>query len=382
MSLTDIASGIGTLATDATKAARAGAKTAGTTPPAPVPATAPAPASTPAPTTPTAQQQADTANQQSASAQIQAFLASVPGLAQLDPTGALSAWMMSQVSTLAGQNIDSSTIVNTIENTMNNPNNDPTAKAVFDALFPGYNQKIANGTTNADGSYTGIAGYIAYASQIQQFAQTTNLVPGTITAQDIGAFWAGNVSTAEVSDRITSEVSNAAAALANPTISSYLASTWNIGQGELTSYYLNPTNTMATLNAVNSGIAGEQTGFGAMSQAQSSALSAFLAQPSSNGLSQVSTQQAENALTSNIAPGTSGAAQMAAAGFESALPGQAANGPGVTSADTLLGAVEGNQVAGLAVQRAAATRAASSGGGGGFVTDQQGAAGIGFGSQQ
>ena len=322
----------------------------------------------------------DATQLQSASSQISTFLSSVPGLSSLDPSGALAAWMSQQASTLAGQGLSSGDIMNTIESTMNNPSGDPAAQAVFDALFPGYNQKIQNGTTNADGSYTGIAGYISYASQIQQYAQTANLAPGTITAQDIGDMWAGNVSAGEVSDRITMAASNAAVAMSNPTVGSYLQNTFGINQGTLTSYYLNPTNTLQTINAVNTGIAGETSGFGSLSQSAASSLAAFLATPSTNGVSPVSTQQAQQALTTNLGNGMTSAAGMATANFENANPGQQQGNPGVINQSQIIGAVEGNASDLAAARLATGTRAAGTAGGGGAVNNASGVQGVGFGS--
>lgn len=347
----------------------------------------PAAPQVPAPVTPTPTQTADGTNQQSASQQIQAFLANVPGLAQLDPTGALGAWMMTQVGSLAGQGIDSSTIVNTIESTMNNPNNDPTAKAVFDAIMPGYNQKIANGSSNADGTYTGIAGYIAYANQIQQYAAVADLPDGTVTAQSIGNMWANNVSSSEVSSRITQGVVAAQNAIAAaPEVGTYLANA-GISPGGLAGYFLNPTNADATMQAtLNSALAAggaANTGFApSLGVSQAAALGAFLSSSNQNGLGGTGSTNlgsVEQALTTNLATGTTGAAQMANAGFEQALPGQAA-GPGTVSQNQLLGAVEGNVGDAAAARLATGTRTAGTGGGGGAVTSEGGVSGIGFGS--
>ena len=320
---------------------------------------------------------------QSASQQISTFLSGVPGLSQLDPTGALSSWMVGQAQTLAGQGMSASDILNTVESTMNNPSNDPTALAVFNSIFPGYNEKIQAGTTNAmPGGGSGILGYIQYANQIQQYAQTANLTPGTITAQDIGSLWAGDVSANEVSDRLTMAASNANLAMSNPAVGTFLQSQ-GLNSSTLTSYYLNPANTLQSINAVNTGIGGAESGFGQMSDAQAASLASFLANPGTNGVAAVTTQQAEGALTSSLGNGMTSAAGMANAGFETAglgTSGSAAN-PGVVSGNQILGAVEGNQADVVAARRATETRTAGSSGGGGFAAGQQGVCGAGFGSQ-
>lgn len=320
---------------------------------------------------------------QSAKKQISTFLSGVPGLSQLDPTNALSSWMVGQAQTLAGLGMSPSDILNTIESTINQPSNDPTALAVFNSIFPGYNEKIQAGTTNAmPGGGSGILGYIQYANQIQQYAQTAKLTPGTITAQDIGSLWAGDVSANEVSDRLTMAASNANLAMSNPAVGTFLQSQ-GLNSSTLTSYYLNPANTLQSINAVNTGIGGAESGFGQMSDAQAASLASFLANPGTNGVAAVTTQQAEGQLTQNLGNGMTSAAGMANAGFETAglgTSGSAAN-PGVVSGNQILGAVEGNQADVVAARRATETRTAGSSGGGGFAAGNQGVSGAGYGSQ-
>jgi hypothetical protein len=201
-----------------------------------------------------------------------------------------------------------------------------------------------------------------------------------VSAQTIGNMWAGNVSTAEVSERITSAYT--VATNTPPAVQDYLATTYGLGPGDIAGYYLNPTNAVKDISAVNTGIAGIETGFGDLSKAQATSLSAFLAVPSGNGMSLVSSQQANQALTGGLGNGMTGAAQMAKAGFESALPGTASGNPGVVTQDQLLGGIQGDTGALAAIRRATETRGASSHGGGGPVSSSGGAEGIGFGSQQ
>lgn len=333
------------------------------------------PASTPPPVALTPQQQQNQNNQQSASQAIAAFLASVPGLSTLDPTGQLASWMNGQVGTLAGQGIDSGTIVSTIESTVNNPSGDPAAQQVFDQIFPGYNAKIQAGTSDTNGQYTGIAGYIQYANQIQAYAQT--LAPGTVTAADIGNMWARDISAGEVSDRITSAHT---AALNTPQpVQDYLQNTYGIGPGGIASYFLNPTNSITNLSSVNTGIAGVESGFGSMSKAQADSLSAFLSPPSSNGANLVSSQQATQALTTGDLGGASGtaASQLAHGGYEQNAPGQTGS-ERVLSEDQLIGGVEGNAGDLAAATLAVGSRTASSRGGGGFSQTAKGASGVGY----
>jgi len=253
----------------------------------------------------------------------------------------------------------------------------------FDALLPGYNQRITNGYTNTDASTgAGIAGYMAYVQQVQAMAETAGLVPGTITADDIGNAWAGDVSTNELSDRITTEFTNAVNAA--PSVQNELQNygyTQSLSPGQLASYYLNPANTVNTLQQqFNSAVAGGEgvtTGFGEIGQSQAYALQAFL---SNGGQNNLSTTQAAGFFNNSLGNGLNSISAMANAGFEQAQLGTSATGPGVVTQGQLLGAAEGNAQALAATQRAAQTRAAPGLGGGGFASDQSGVAGVGFGS--
>ena len=134
---------------------------------------------------------------------------------------------------------------------MNNPQSaasgdtavDQATLNVFNTVFPGYNQKIQNGTTNADmSSYTGLAVHIKYScSASQQFATQAGLLPNTITQNDIGNLWAGNVSSNEVSQRVTDAV--VATSSAPAPVQQYLAApatTWMTPGHAPGLYYLNP----------------------------------------------------------------------------------------------------------------------------------------------
>lgn len=346
-------------------------------------ALAPTPPTTQRPTSTNALTTAENGQLQSASAQISSFLSQVPGLATLDPTGQLAAWMNGQASTLAGQGMDSATIVNTIETTMNNPSNDPGALAVFNSLFPGYNQKIANGTSDSNGSYTGIAGYIQYANAIQSYASSAGLVPGTISATDIGNLWAGDVSASEVSTRLTTDYANAAQAWKNiPGFADHMQQYYGMNLNQLVSYYINPTNTLNQINqqisAVQAGTAAANTGFGEISAAQAGALSAFL---TNSGATQLTSSDAVSQFESNLGDNGLGgslgsAAALAHGGFETARPGQSSTG--VVSPDQLLGAIEGNAADLAATASAQQARTAGSRGGGGATTTAKGAVGLGY----
>lgn len=309
-------------------------------------------------------------NAQSATTTVDAWAQSV-GL------GSLSSWINSQIQTLAGQGMDAGSIATQIATTIN------TAPG-FDAILPGYNQRIANGYTNTDpNTGAGIAGYMAYVQQVQAMAETAGMVPGTISATDIGNAWANDVSTGELSDRITTEYTNAVAAL--PAVQNELKNygyVQSVTPGQLASYYLNPDNTVNQLQQqFNSAVVGGEgtlTGFGEIGQSQAYALQAFL---SNGGQNNVSTGQAANFFGNSLGNGMSSLSEMAQTGFEQAQLGTAPNGPGIVSQSQLLGAGEGNAADLQATQRAAQTRSAASQGGGGLAADQTGVEGVGFGSQ-
>ena len=308
---------------------------------------------------------------------LQGIDAQVENWANSVQLGALAPWITQQIKVLAGQGMSASDIQTTIASTIN------TAPG-FDALMPGYNQRIKNGFTNTDpNTGAGIAGYMAYKTQLEAMAETAGLVPGTITAQDIGNAWAGDVSTNEMSTRITTEYVNALHAA--PAVQAELQNygyTQGLTPGQLASYYLNPDNTVATLqtqfNAAVVGAEGAMTGFGDIGQSKAMALQAFL---SNGGQNNLSTTTAANFFNNNVGSGLSSIAGMAQAGFEQAQLGTSATGPGVVTQDQLLGAAQGNAQALQQVQRAAQTRAATGSGGGGLAASQSGVSGVGFGSQ-
>lgn len=307
---------------------------------------------------------------QSATGTIDAWAASV-GL------GSLSGWINQTYQTLAGQGLSASDIATQIQSTIN------TAPG-FDEILPGYNLRIQNGYTNTDpNTGAGIAGYMAYQQQIKAMVETAGLVPGTITPTDIGNAWANDVSTSELSDRITTEYTNAVNAA--PAIQNELQNygyTNGLSPGQLASYYLNPDNTVNQLqqqfNAATVGAEGTLTGFGELGKSQSYALQAFL---SNSGQNNLSASQAANFYTGSLGNGLSSIAAMSNAGFENAQLGTSATGPGVVTQQQLLGAAQGNAQALAATQRAAQTRAAPGAGGGGLASDQSGVVGVGFGSQ-
>lgn len=306
--------------------------------------------------------------------------------------GNMSSWANGLASQLAGKGLASGDIQNTILSQLNNPTNadgsvNQDALAAFNAAMPGFNQRIANGYGNGSPGSTpleAIAAYSSYTAQAQAMGRQAGLPQGFMTPTEIGNLWAGDVSPDELSTRITQGFANAMAA--PPDVRQHLQDYYGVSTGGLAAYYLDPNNALPILqqhfNAASVGGAGTMTGFGEMGQANAQTLAAFLAQPTSTGPGTVSEAQAANALTNSLGAGMTGVAQMAKAGFETALPGATTNSPGVVTQDQLLEAVEGNAGALADVRRATETRTAGSRGGGGYSANPQGVSGVGFGSQQ
>ena len=303
-------------------------------------------------------------------AQVDAWASSV-GL------GSLAGWINQQIHTLAGQGMAAGDISTTIADTINKAPG-------FDKLMPGYNERLKNGYSNTDaGTGAGIAGYMAYRQQINAMAETAGLSPGTLTVDQIGEGWANDVSSSEMSTRITTEYTNAIHAL--PSIQAELKNygyTQSITAGQLASYYINPDKTIAQLqnefNSATVGGEGVTTGFGEIGQSKAMALQAFL---SNGGQNNLSSTQAAGFFNTNVGGGLNSISAMAQAGFENNQLGTAAGGPGAVSQDQLIAAGEGNASAVQAVTRAAQTRAAGSAGGGGLAAGQSGVGAVGYGSQ-
>lgn len=333
----------------------------------------------------------DAANASTATASISSTLTSL-GL------GGMVSWATTLASTLAGQGISSSDIVNTITSQMNAPTNadgsvNQGALDSFNAAMPGFNQLIANtGQNGSPGSSPAgaIAAYISYGAQVQAFASTLGLPAGTITSADIGSYWADQKSTTEVSERLTDV--NAAVQTMPSEVKDYLSTNYNMTPAQITAYYINPTNTINQINQMNNSayVGGEAaiTGFDKnMSLAQSQALGAFLANGSSAGsssapgeINSITAGMAQQAFGSTLGNGIAGSVSQLA-GLEGSTPGQSAG----VDENTLLAAMGVSGLTGMTQQQALnatsnvqQARTASNKGGGGATTTSSGAEGLGY----
>ena len=332
-------------------------------------------------------QQQDTVQGNNASAQIGSTLSSL-GL------GGMTSWATNLAYSLSGQGISASDIVNTITSQMNNPTNadgsvNQDALNAFNSALPGFNELIQKtGQNGSPGSSPAqaIANYINYGAQVKQFASQAGLLPDTITTQDIGNLWAGQVSSSEVSQRITD--ATVAATSAPKPVQDYLSNNFGMTPAALTSYYLNPTNTLQTIQTnMNTGMVGGEaaiTGFDKnLSVAQSQALGAFLANGASggsaSGVGQVNNVTA-GAANSFFQSGISGVQGTLAQTSTLENPTAGTLG-GAVSADQIIAAGEGDIHAQQAVSQSQQQRTASSSGGGGAATTSQGSVGLGYANQ-
>lgn len=309
--------------------------------------------------------------------------------------GGMAAWATTTLDTLIGQGMDASSAENYILTELNNPKDangqiDQHALATFNAAFPGFNQRIANGYDNGAPGDTNplaaLAAYMNYSTQIESMGVQAGLTQGTISKDLIGNAWSRDVSTSEMSARITQGYEAAASA---PTeVQQYLHDYYGVTTGDLAAYYLNPDNTLKKLqenfNTASVGAAANVSGFDkALSQSSAQSLAAFLASSNSSGLAggSVNEAQATNAFTSGLGDGLASAAQMAQAGFEHAMPGEASNSPAQVTQQQLIGGIEGDANAIAALRLATGTRTAATSGGGGFASGQGGVTGVGYGQQ-
>lgn len=321
---------------------------------------------------------------QSATAMVNQYLASnIPGLSTLDPNGLFSGWLSGQLSALAQQGMQSSDISSTIQAQLNSPIG-TSVQGVMDQIFPGYTARIQNGSGNGGG----LGAYVSYAQQAIAFQNTLGLPQGTITGQDIGALWSGDVSSAEVSQRLTDAYT--AAQNVPQQVKDYLGQNYGLSGSALTAYFINPANTMNVINqTMNSAYVGGEaqlTGFGSLSTAQSNALGAFLANGNANGSSTsagyvnpISAAQANQFFTSNMSSSTGGQVTGSLnqlANYQKTAAGQSTTG--TVSADTLIQAAEGNAAAIAQTANAQQARTAGAKGGGGATTTSEGAVGLGF----
>lgn len=333
----------------------------------------PPPGPTPVTTAPAGETEASIG--QSAAAIIKSWAQGV-GLSALAP------WITDQATTLASLGMSASDIASQIESTINEagPNNDG---SLFNAVMPGYNQRMQNGYSNGGG----IAAYVAYRDQLSEFANAAGLPAGFMTGEQIGNLWANDVSTNEVSTRINQGYADAMSAPQQ--VRDFLQSDYGISTGDLAAYYLDPTNTLPMLqqkfNTASVQAGAQISGFDkSLSTAQAQTLAAFLqGGTDSNGMpNQVNASQAAGALSSSLGNGMTSAAGMAQAGFESTAPGFAQGSPAQVTQAQILGGVEGDAKALAALRLATGTRAATSEGGGGFASDQSGVVGVGSGSME
>lgn len=228
----------------------------------------------------------------------------------------------------------------------------------FNAAFPGIALRQKNGLPAMSP-----ADYLTYTDSALQMARAAGLPSGFMTTAEIGTLIGNDVSTNELSDRLTNGYQ--AAMQAPPETRTLLQSYYGITPGGMAAYFLDPDNAVGLLQqqvtAAQIGTAGVTSGVGDIG----SGLAGQLAQL---GV----TQAQANSGFQNIGP---------LAPLETALPGTPTTGTVVTPDQLASSQFIGDAGSTRAVQQAQETRKAPSEGGGGYALDSKGVAGAGSAGQ-
>lgn len=242
------------------------------------------------------------------------------------------------------------------------------AQATFQARFPGIALRVKNGLPAMDPST-----YLQYEDSAYQMAQAAGLPKGFMDANTIGQLIGNDVSSQELSSRITSGYE--AAMNADPNVRANLATYFGIDTGNLAAYYLDPTKTEDLLKqqlvAAQVGAQSQESGFGSLSASDATDLATLLntqgkVGPTLGG-SWNTDQSSTFAKLSKLTP------------LENALPGQSQGPNGAMSQEDLLryGFAGANT---QELQNVENTRMAPFRGGGGYGQTAKGAVSAGYAS--
>jgi hypothetical protein len=230
----------------------------------------------------------------------------------------------------------------------------------FKARFPGMAQLEAQGLSISP------AAYVSAESGYMSAATAAGLPAGSITAAEAGTLIGNNVSVPEFSQRITDAAVDAGkAAASNPDVVASMKSMYGVGgPGDLTSFFLNPTNTVNQLNqktqAAQISGAAQAAGFNPLSVATATTLAQQAGNPSGS-LSQASLDTAmsgEAPLLALARPLVGSDANALETVSQGALEAQALNVATAAQQRDIVGAGE--------------ARAGAGSGGGGFSTEGRG----------
>lgn len=228
----------------------------------------------------------------------------------------------------------------------------------FNAAFPGMKLRQQNNLPAMS-----VSDYLSYEDQAQQMARAAGMPAGFMTTAEVGTLIGNDVSSTELSDRITNGYQ--AAMMAPPETRTLLSEYYGVAPGGLAAYYLDPNNALPLLEqqttAAQIGSAGVTSGVGDIG----SSLATLLAGTG------VTAAQASSGFQ-NIAPLTP---------LETALPGTPATGSTVSTDQLASSQFIGDAASTRAVQQAQETRKAPSEGGGGFALTSKGVAGAGSAGQ-
>lgn len=302
-------------------------------------------------TTPTIANEAEVgATTASAEAQVATVL-------QQAGLGSLAPWANQQIAQLAGQGMDPSDIATQI-------GVDLYSTPQFNAAFPGMAIRQAKGLPAMS-----VADYLAYVDQANQYAQAAGLPTGFMNATTIGNLIGNDVSATELNQRLTAGYQ--AAMNAPQETRNLLSQYYGVNTGDLAAYYLDPTKAESLLQnqlvGAEVGTQAAQSGFGALTASNATALSQELAAQGKVGQTSGKWDVDVGSTFSTLAP---------LAKLENAMPGMGAAAPALTQQQLLnYGFLSKGQ---QNVQTAVETRKAFAGGGGG--EDVTGAGVVGTGS--
>lgn len=147
----------------------------------------------------------------------------------------------------------------------------------YKARFPGMTLRQANGLPAISESE-----YISYESTAQQLFREAGLPQGFYDTPDDFAKWiGGNVSIKELAERVDNGY--LAAAQADPATKAELQRLYNVSDGQLAAYFLDPDRALPVIQkqflAAQESGAAVRTGFGALTQMQAEAIASLGVSP-------------------------------------------------------------------------------------------------------
>lgn len=311
--------------------------------------------------------------------QTQDGLTQIRTLLQKAGLTSLVPWATNQVTTLASNGMSASTIASQLSiNLMTTQT--PTVRGVFDQKFPGMALRKKNGYNAIS-----IAQYLTYENTAHQMARAAGVPEGFMTSTEIGQLIGNNVSTKELTERITQayQVANTAA----PETRNLLSQWYGIGPGTLAAYFLTPTKAEPMLvNAFTNNQVGKNgvSAVPSVTELEAGVTSAEIGTAAkASGFATIAKTQAVYLQQMGVSQSTARDTFKSLAHLTPlmhALPGTGEEKTSISENDLVnYGFFGANQPE---VQQVEETRTAPFSGGGGYVMGAKGVLGAGFGTSQ